>query len=270
MVAIISFFSILIISTIIVRVAAIMLKLTGLSEDVARFQARSAFTGTGFTSRESEAIVGHPVRRRIIQSLMLIGNIGVVSFISSIIISVLTVQLTVDFYVILSIVGAGLILLFVLTKSRLIELFFTKIVQRLLKRWTKIFVNDYDSLLNLSAEFEVTKFTIPDQSWFTNRMVRDLKLTEEGVLILAIRRTDGYFIGTPKSTTVLYEGDQVIMYGRESLLRTIVTRQPGEAGDADHEHEVENQRKKEGRELLPKPRRTLLGTVKSIFKRKKP
>jgi uncharacterized membrane protein HdeD (DUF308 family) len=71
-VAIISFFSVLLTSVIIVRVAAIMLKSTGLSQDVARFQARSAFTGTGFTTRESEAIINHPVRRRIILALMLI------------------------------------------------------------------------------------------------------------------------------------------------------------------------------------------------------
>ncbi|HEQ71613.1 MAG TPA: potassium transporter TrkA, partial [Spirochaetia bacterium] len=229
MVAVISFFSILLFSVTIVRVAAIMLRLTGLAEDVARFQARSAFTGTGFTTREAEAIINHPVRRRIIQALMLIGNIGFVSFISSIIISALTVPFTADL-TLLIVIGAGLLSLFILTKSRLIEAIFTRVVRRLLRKWTRIYVNDYDSLLNLSAEYEVTKFTIPGASWFTNREIKDLRLTEEGVLILAVRRTDGYFIGTPKSTTTLFEGDQVIMYGREPLLRKIITRPAGPAG----------------------------------------
>lgn len=81
MIALLSFFVILLLSLSIVRIAAIMLQLTGLSADTARFQARSAFTGTGFTTRESEMIIGHPVRRRIIMGLMLIGNLGLVTFV---------------------------------------------------------------------------------------------------------------------------------------------------------------------------------------------
>ncbi len=273
MIAIISFFSILIISVIIVRVASIMLRLTGLSQDVAKFQARSAFTGTGFTTREAEGIINHPVRRRIIQSLMLIGNIGVVSFISSIIISVLTLEFTGSLPLLGGIAGGGILLLLLITKSRLIELIFTKIVQRLLKKWTRLYTHDYASLLNLQAEYEVTTFTVPETSWFTDRMIRDLQLTDEGVLILAVRRTDGYFIGTPKSTTVIYRGDQVIMYGREPLLRTIVDRPAGEAGDQAHREAVEDQRRIEGKPLEAAPvvlKPGWLRAVRSIFKRKKP
>jgi hypothetical protein len=271
MVAVISFFSILLISVIIVRVASIMLRLTGLSEDVAKFQARSAFTGTGFTTREAEGIINHPVRRRIIQSLMLIGNIGVVSFISSIIISVLTVQSTASLPLLAVIGGAGLLLLLLFTKSRLIGILFTKIVERLLRKWTRLYTHDYASLLNLQAEYEVTTFTVPAASWFTNRMIKDLKLTDEGVLILAVRRSDGYFIGTPKSTTVLYPEDQVIMYGREPHLRMIITRPAGAPGDADHRTAVELQRRIDGKPVVAAPGRPgFLGAVKSIFKKKKP
>ena len=39
------------------------LKLNGLSAEVATFQAQSAFSGAGFTTSESEAIVSHPLRR---------------------------------------------------------------------------------------------------------------------------------------------------------------------------------------------------------------
>ena len=57
---------ILTVSVFIVRVAAVALRLTGMPAEVARFQARSAFSGTGFTTSESEAIVNHPIRRRLI------------------------------------------------------------------------------------------------------------------------------------------------------------------------------------------------------------
>jgi len=41
-----------------------------LSVEAAHFQARSALTGVGFTTSESELIVGHPARRRIVESLV--------------------------------------------------------------------------------------------------------------------------------------------------------------------------------------------------------
>lgn len=84
MVGLIAFLSILVISLIITRIASIALVHTCISKEFARFQARSAFSGVGFTTGEAEQIVNHPVRRRIIMVLMLLGNAGIISVISSI------------------------------------------------------------------------------------------------------------------------------------------------------------------------------------------
>lgn len=43
-------------SFLIVRAAAIALMMTGMDEKRARFQALSAFTGTGFTTREQSLL----------------------------------------------------------------------------------------------------------------------------------------------------------------------------------------------------------------------
>src|SRR5919202_5544485 len=77
--ALLSIFAVLGISVVVTRVGATALVHTGLSHDVARFQARSAFLGVGFTTAESEAIVNHPVRRRIVGALIVLGNVGIVS-----------------------------------------------------------------------------------------------------------------------------------------------------------------------------------------------
>ncbi|MBU3958657.1 MAG: potassium transporter TrkA, partial [Candidatus Omnitrophica bacterium] len=58
--------TIIVLSIIVVRFGAIALELTGLSPEIASFQAQSAFSGAGFTTSESETIVTHPLRRRII------------------------------------------------------------------------------------------------------------------------------------------------------------------------------------------------------------
>src|SRR3954470_7120871 len=85
--ALLSVFAVLGISVIVTRVGATALVLTGLASDAARFQARSAFLGVGFTTTESEAIVNHPVRRRIASGLIVAGNVGIVSAGASLVLS---------------------------------------------------------------------------------------------------------------------------------------------------------------------------------------
>lgn len=84
---VISLLLVIVVSLIVVRVATVALVLTGLSQPLARFQARSAFTGAGFTTTESEQVVRHPVRRKVIMTLMLLGNAGIVTAVSSLLLS---------------------------------------------------------------------------------------------------------------------------------------------------------------------------------------
>lgn len=83
MVAIAAVLTIVTISVLVTRVAATALETTGVSAELAHFQARSAFTGVGFTTSEAEAVVDHPVRRRIMLVLMLTGNAGLVSVVGA-------------------------------------------------------------------------------------------------------------------------------------------------------------------------------------------
>lgn len=56
MFAIASLLVVLVLSLLVTRIATVALTHTGLSREVARFQARSAFSGVGFTT--SEVVVG--------------------------------------------------------------------------------------------------------------------------------------------------------------------------------------------------------------------
>lgn len=66
MIAIVSLLLFVLLSTIVTRIASIALIHTGISREAAGFQARSAFTGSGFTTNESEMGANHPIRRRIV------------------------------------------------------------------------------------------------------------------------------------------------------------------------------------------------------------
>ena len=83
MVAILTLLVTLTATLVITRIATVALMVTGLSREAARFQARSALTGVGFTTLESEKVTNHPVRRHIIMILMLTGNVGIVTVLAT-------------------------------------------------------------------------------------------------------------------------------------------------------------------------------------------
>ena len=72
------FIIVLSVSFIVVRIGAIAFQLTGLDWSLAKFQALSCFSGTGFTTKESELVVGNSQRRKIASVLMVLGNAGIV------------------------------------------------------------------------------------------------------------------------------------------------------------------------------------------------
>ncbi|GAH92167.1 unnamed protein product, partial [marine sediment metagenome] len=78
-------------NVMIIKVATAALKLTGLDERTASFQALSALTGTGFTTRESELIISQPMRRRIVSILMIVGHAGLIAVIAGLASSFLTI-----------------------------------------------------------------------------------------------------------------------------------------------------------------------------------
>src|SRR4051794_18364085 len=74
----------LIIIMTVIEIFVIFFRLTGLKKEVSRFQVISMMTGTGFTTGESELILGHPIRRKLATFLILFGAFSLAVIISSI------------------------------------------------------------------------------------------------------------------------------------------------------------------------------------------
>ena len=132
MAAILTFLFVLVVSIVVVRIATIALSLTGLSHESAKFQARSAWTGTGFTTSESEKIVNHPVRRRIITMLMIVRGAGLISMITTLLIGFGGADEQQSFLRV-AILVVGLVLLWGLSESRRVDLLLRRVIRRFLK-----------------------------------------------------------------------------------------------------------------------------------------
>lgn len=70
--------------SLVIEIAIILFRLTGLDRKIARFQVISMLTGTGFTNDESDSILNHPMRRKITMFLILFGAFSMAVIISSI------------------------------------------------------------------------------------------------------------------------------------------------------------------------------------------
>ncbi len=214
MIAIATLLIVVTFTLIVNRVGTIALTSTGLSTEVANFQARSAITGVGFSTSESELIVNHPIRRRITLSLMLVGNAGLVTIIATL--------------------AAGLLLILLAARSRTIDRLLSSVIRMALRRFTTLQVHDYVELFDLASNYAVVELGVEADSWVAEHRLADLHLPDEGVLVLGIRRADGTFLGAPRGPTLVHEHDTLVLYGSADVLAELRTRKVGMDGDRAH------------------------------------
>lgn len=234
MIAILSLLLVFALSLLIVRVGTIALVMTGISEDVARFQALSAFSGTGFTTGEAENVVSLPARRRIIGLLIRMGSLGIITAISSLVISFAGSEGEVPNTWKLGMLLAGVLGLLLLARSQTMNRIFTPFISRVLQRYTTLDLRDYAALLHLREDFRVVEIKAEPGGWLTKAPLGELALNSEGVVVLGIVRRTHEYIGTPEASQCIGEGDKVILYGRASRIDEL--RKRSWTNDAAHVH----------------------------------
>ena len=157
MTAILSLLVVVTLSILITRIATIALTQTGLSKESARFQARSALSGAGFTTSESESVVSHPVRRRIITILILLGNAGIVGAASALILGFVGNSESSSATFKIVVLFAGLTILWALAQSQWLDRRLSRLIEWALCRYTRLEVRDFSSLLRLSGEYRIVE-----------------------------------------------------------------------------------------------------------------
>lgn len=242
MLAIATVIAVVVLSILVSRIATVALTVTGLSRESARFQARSALSGTGFTTDEAEQVVNHPVRRRIVMALMLLGTAGLVTVIASLLVGFVGPIERADAALRLLVLIGGLLAVLLLARNERVDRWLSRVIARLLGRWTDLDTRDYARLLHLSGPYAVTEVSVRDDDWVSGHTLRELRLTDEGVVVLGIQRADGSYIGTPQADTPVQGGDTLIVYGRSSDVSELSGRPTGPAGDDAHQDAVAEQR----------------------------
>jgi len=228
-------------SLIIVRIGATALEMTGLSKEVASFQAQSAFSGTGFTTSESEYVVSHPVRRKIIRILIFLGSAGITSAMATLVLTFVGKSRSeATSYIIILALSLGT--LYVVFTSKRVERWMKKWIRRFLQRaFPQLRVYDYTQLLGITHGYSISQIKVKKNSWLANKTLRELELDKEGILVLGIyRKTEKgeIYIGAPRGDTLIKPGDVLVCYGPENALLNLSQRLKGKEGDREHEKAV--------------------------------
>ncbi|MBN2017792.1 MAG: hypothetical protein JW794_06690 [Candidatus Cloacimonetes bacterium] len=229
------FLLVVIIAFAVVRIGAVAFMLTGVEWTVAKFQALSCFTSTGFTTKESELIVKSQQRRKIATTLMIFGHAGLVTLVATFVNSLRPSHLVhkvfqpivqLDNHPILSVLINIIILtlfcwvivsLFSHTKlsrklTTVIQDFFLK------KKFIhKTFIQD----LVISGEgFGIVNIEVTQHSDLYHAVISDLMKQVPDMKILAIERGRNIITNLTDDTRLLL-GDNVISYGKVDKIKEL-------------------------------------------------
>ncbi|MEX1162152.1 MAG: TrkA C-terminal domain-containing protein [Nitriliruptor sp.] len=227
---------VIVLSMLVGRVATIALTLTGMSREAARFQARSALTGAGYTTTESESVVNHPLRRRIVMTLMLIGSAGIVTVLASVMLTLVRAgsSETGNSTLTLLALVVGTVGLLLLMKLQPVDRAVSRVIRLGLRRFTDLDVRDYAALLEVHGGYAVSELQVDGQDWMADHTLRELRLNEEGVLVLGVQRVDGQYDGAPDGDTRIQPGDVLVIYGHGDRIADLDVRERGWSGDVSH------------------------------------
>ncbi len=177
--------------------------------------------------------------------LMLLGNAGIVTAVSSVILTFVDQDGAglLRWIFRLALLIAGISMLWTAAYSKWLDRRLSRLIRWALGRWTTLDVRDYSSLLHLGGEYAVMELQVQSEDWLADHTLAELRLREEGVLVLGIQPADGQYVGAPTRNTRLHPGDTVILYGRDKTLAELDERDRQIGGKLAHLDAVAEQRR---------------------------
>jgi len=221
------------VSFIVVRIGAIAFQLTGLAWSLAKFQALSCFTGTGFTTKESELITSNHQRRRIASVLMVLGHAGLVTLIATFANSLRPVTsmpgLTVSFLDRLIPLGLRpginliVIILIIYTAYKIftysgLGVKLTDFLRAHIVKKEIVSPVSFEELLIATGGYGVSSIEVCKDSPMLNRTLLESKLRQLDITVLAVERK-GQTMTNPSASTKIVLGDKLICFGKLQRIR---------------------------------------------------
>ena len=211
----------ILISFIVVRIGGLALQLTGMEPEVARFQALSAFSGTGFTTTEAERVVRHKTRRRIVTILIILGNAGLVAIIATLVASFTNVTGYGWFFARLGIIIISIFILYrLIVASRIGNKALNWVSRPLIKRILAE-APAMEEIFHAGRDWGISLLMIREKSKVIDMTLADVK-AQDNIVVLAIDREDA-FIHEPDLQEQIKIGDRLVVYGSINSVKGLLS-----------------------------------------------
>lgn len=225
MIAIFTLVTIMFLSLLATRLATAVLMHTGMSRDNARFQARSAWTNSGYTTSQSECMVKHPQRRKVLMVLMLLGNVGLATTTAAFIIGMTGSGSTEhNVYLNAGILVAGIGFLLYLSKNRHFTAALDNLIDWVMLRFLRISRPGCSYICHFSDDYKLLEVELPVNHQLLNRKLGDLKTDEYNVKILQVIGSDGDVYMTPDRSMILTAGMKFVVFGNDRQIEEMLNK----------------------------------------------
>ena len=220
MYAVATFLVVALITLVFGQLATGALIATGLPAESASFQARSAMSGAGFTTTESESVVNHPVRRRIISTTMFVGNVGTPTLVVTVLLGLIAPgpgSTTIRTLVVV----AGALSLALVVLNRPVRGWLARRGETYARRrLLPVLGSDAEDLLELGDGFVVAAVQVRGEPDLGPRSLRGLDAALPQVRVLGVRR-DGRYLGEPPTDLDLTAGDELVVHARRDRIEAL-------------------------------------------------
>ncbi|WNS80115.1 TrkA C-terminal domain-containing protein [Domibacillus sp. DTU_2020_1001157_1_SI_ALB_TIR_016] len=206
----------LVIVVLVIEISVIAFHLTGLEKEVARYQAISMLTGTGFTTDESQLIIDHPVRRRISMFLILFG-----AFSLAVIISAITNILANDLRLKeLMIISSVLLAIYILGKTPVTKKLLQHRFKHEMKKNLDISELPVKEALFLQEDDIVTDVVVEEGTKLDGKKVEDVFEHGHDANLLFIKRGE---VNVRENLTeeTIQAGDKLYLYGNKKVIEKL-------------------------------------------------
>ncbi|OLN23778.1 hypothetical protein BTO30_02175 [Domibacillus antri] len=193
---------------LVIEISVIAFMLTGLEKEVARYQAVSMLTSTGFTTDESQLILDHPVRRRISMFLILFG-----AFSLAVIISAITNILSDDLRLNkLIMINGVLLVIFIAGKTPMTKKWLQHRFDYEMKKNLDLSELPIKEALFLNKDDIVTDISVEEHSHLCGLRVTQMTEQSRDINLLFIQRGE-VNIRKELSEETIQAGDKLYLYG---------------------------------------------------------
>lgn len=228
------FFIIGVFYIVIVEFYTMLFRITGLTQEKARFQVISLLTNSGYSTTESELVVKVLPRRRIARTIMLFGYVFSITIVSVFVNAMMALPNSEkeEVWVPLIVVCSLFVIFMLVRRIPVVQTAFNALLEQIGRKWLH---NDEGNPILLQEEFPkgviaaATLNKMPAD--LRGKTLRQLGLPARyGLQIIYIRR-NGAMMAAPDADTIFALHDEVVVYGPLKSIRSVFAYEPDSEND---------------------------------------